>query len=151
MRVIALLFIMAICGFSFVSVAQEPNIEEPAAIKNGTAESSKYCDIVGEITNLYSYADTPWKGVPTALAQSEIRVLISVNVNERSSHEKDDVKGKDFCGKGMINKVFSYKLCSPTPVKKGDIIHAVESTETGSKKSIGCLFDLKVLPKTAQK
>jgi hypothetical protein len=151
MRIFALLFIMAVCGFSFVSVAQEPVIEEPSVIKNGTAETSKYCDIVGEITNLYSYADTPWKGVPTALAQSEIRILISVNVDERSPHEKDDLKGQAFCGQGTINKVFSYKLCSPTPVKKGDRIHAVESTETGSKKSIGCLFDLKVLPKTNQK
>lgn len=152
MRVIFLLSAIYFCAYSFASLAQvsqEDQVsQESVVVAKKTRTPAKYCDITGQITDLHSYIDTPWNGVPTAL--SETRVLISINVNSRSAHEKNDTKGQEYCGQGALNKVFSYKLCSNTPIKRGDRVSAVEGTDTGSKKSKGCLFDLVVLPKTNQ-
>ena len=70
---------------------------------------------------------------------------ISVLLHDRTPHDK--TKPKDLChGDTAKGKKVTYKLCSPTEVKEGDLIHATEGTMTVDPYGVGCLFDIVVLP-----
>ena len=106
--------------------------------------SGNVCEITGVVAKLESVERSPWSdGTPSAL--SSVETDIWVTVNDRKPHYKN-APADSVCNRGAKGEVAAYKLCSPTRVLKGDRIHATEGLRTGSARSVGCLFDLVVLP-----
>lgn len=107
-------------------------------------EEPRMCDIVGMVEKVSHVAKSPWSdGTPTTMTTTEVR--ISVFIADRKPHDKN-AKADDPCHQEAKDEKRTYKLCSPTPVKRGDRIHGTEGTHTGAAGVVGCLFDLIVLP-----
>ena len=110
--------------------------------------SNNVCEITGVVSKLEEVARSPWAdGTPTADLNS-LETAISVKVNDRKPHYRD-TPSDSVCNRGARGEVLTYKLCSSTPVKAGDQIHATEGFRTGPGTLPACLFDIEKLPKKA--
>lgn len=110
--------------------------------ENAKAGALPPCDITGIVSSVQLVERSPWEdGTPSALSTTQTE--ISVIIKSRAPHYSH-VNSKDVCTTSPEEGKMTYKLCSPTPVKKGDQIQATESSAAkgGSK---NCLFDLVVL------
>lgn len=117
--------------------------QKPAATTPVIKWNNDVCEIIGTVDHLESVERSPWSdGAPSAL--SMIETDIWVTVNDRKPHSKN-ATAASLCNRGAKGETLAYKLCSPTAVKKGDRIHAIEGLRTGSNKAVGCLFDLAVI------
>jgi hypothetical protein len=112
----------------------------------GTPPVEHVCEVMGVVSGLKDIQRSPYAdGAPTLMAENFER-SISISVNERRPHYKNTDQG--LC-KALTGEVRTYKLCSRTPVAKGDRIHATEGAATGSASR--CLFDLVVINPPGQK
>jgi hypothetical protein len=106
--------------------------------------SGNVCEITGVVAKLENVERSPWSdGTPSTLSIFETDIWVTVN--DRKPHYKN-APADSLCNRGAKGEIAAYKLCSPTKVLKGDRIHATEGLHTGSTRSVGCLFDLVVLP-----
>jgi hypothetical protein len=109
--------------------------------KGSAPTNDNVCDITGVVNKLQNVERSPWTdGTPSTLNTTEID--ISVAVKDRRPHDKNTAAGS--CKAAAAGEVHTYKLCSPTQVKAGDNIHAVEGLRTGPAHAASCLFDLTV-------
>lgn len=104
------------------------------------------CEITGQIATLRHVVRSPWKnGAPSTLAIREIN--IAVVIDTRFPHVENI--GVETCRTDAAKgKRITYKLCSPTRVKAGDIIRGTEGIAVVDSYGVGCLFDVAILPKT---
>lgn len=109
---------------------------------HGATTTAAVCEIRGTVAGLQRVSTID---VPSPLAGQETH--ISVSISKRSSRYKKFSSDNDPCDHQSSAEMRTYKLCSPTQVKKGDIIHGTEGTETGPSAPVGCLFDLVVISK----
>jgi len=110
-----------------------------AAESAGKNTTPVVCEIRGQVADLRQV--TPGD-TPTALAGTETHIYVSVL--DRTSRYKKQAEN-DPCFRREAKELRTYKLCSPTRVKKGDVINGTEGTNTGPSSPVGCLFDLVVL------
>ena len=128
---------------SAAAPAAAPEDGKDAAAMPTRKYSANVCEITGIVAKLESVERSPWSDAPSALSTFETDIWVTVN--DRRPHFKN-APADSVCNRGAKGEVAAYKLCSPTKVLKGDRIHATEGLHTGSTRSVGCLFDLVVLP-----
>ena len=103
------------------------------------------CEIVGAIAKMEIVQRSPWvDGTPSTMMIQELHAWVAIE--HRAPRQADAPKNSP-CRKVGKAEVKTYKICSPAQVKPGDRILATEGTETGSALTIGCLFDIAILPK----
>lgn len=106
------------------------------------ATAPAVCEIRGTVAGLQNVSTTE---VPSPLATQETHIYVSIL--QRSARYRNLSSENDPCTRRAESEMRTYKLCSPTRVKKGDIINGTEGTETGPSAPVGCLFDLVVISK----
>lgn len=106
------------------------------------APAPAVCEIRGTVAGLQSVSTTE---APSPLATQETHIYVSIS--QRSARYRKVSSHNDPCTRRADAEMRTYKLCSPTRVKKGDIINGTEGTETGPSAPVGCLFDLVVISK----
>lgn len=126
----------------------EPLATTPPDEAKSSVPTKKYsanvCEITGVVAKLENVERSPWSdGTPSTLSIFETDIWVTVN--DRKPHYKN-APSDSICNRGAKGEIAAYKLCSPTKVTKGDRIHATEGLHTGSSRSVGCLFDLVVIP-----
>jgi hypothetical protein len=103
------------------------------------------CEITGLVASRHDVARSALPdGAPSLLAEPETD--LAVVIGERMPHGKiaDAATCHSDSAKG---KKVTYKLCSPTPVQTGDMIHGTEGAAAMNAQGVGCLFDVAILPK----
>lgn len=132
-------FLHVFCGLLCIGVLTGLNAR--AAESAPQHKMPPVCEIRGQVAGLKQVAigDTP-------TSFSGMETHISVSVLNRSARYKKNAAG-DPCIRHQETELRTYKLCSPTRVKKGDVINGTEATYTGPTTPIGCLFDLVVVSK----
>ncbi len=99
------------------------------------------CVISGTVQSLQTIEKSPWNdNTPSTLTTTEIRITVELDARTMQR----GTPGSTDCSLPADNAPVVYKLCSPTPVSKGDRIKGVEGLATGTDQSLGCLFDVAV-------
>lgn len=127
--------------FGLVGITMLTALNARAAQSATQNTPSPVCEIRGQVADLklVNLADTP-----TSFAGTETHIYVSVL--DRSPRYKKQA-ANDPCVRRQEKELRTYKLCSPTRVRKGDVINGTEATNTGPTAPIGCLFDLVVVSK----
>jgi len=121
-----------------------------SALGNEVAQSVAYhpdsvCEITGTVMELKNVERSPWTdGTPSTLSVYETH--ISIAIANRKPHSKA-APAESPCNVALKkDEQLTYRVCSNTPVKKGDRVTATEGGSTGSARISRCLFDIVVLP-----
>lgn len=122
------------CGLLFITTSSQA----------AAPVSPDVCKITGTVIGMQRVANTPWPGVPVTFAEASTEVIIQVN--SRSVHRKMSGNKATTCTSPAKTVTQTYKLCSRTPIKRGDVVQGVEGIG-GSKGIKTCLFDLVVAGK----
>jgi hypothetical protein len=112
---------------------------EPSAIEK---LNNNVCDVAGMVLRVSKVDKSPWGDAPSQMNTIETHVAVSIEA--RVPHRKT-VEANHPCTATPKGTLRTYKLCSPIRVKQGDRILATEGINTGSARTIGCLFDIKVV------
>lgn len=105
--------------------------------------NSNVCDIAGTVLRVRKVDKSPW-GSEAPSQMNTVETQISISIDMRTPHRKDAAENHP-CNTTPKGTLRTYKLCSPRPVRQGDRIQATEGINTGNARSIGCLFDIKVV------
>jgi hypothetical protein len=98
------------------------------------------CDIIATVMAIEKIEKSAWQdGAPSSFSTVETR--ITIRISGSAPHAADS---KSACATTPAAETKTYKLCSPTPVKAGNIIRATEGMDTGANSALGCLFDISV-------
>lgn len=130
------IFLAVLAAFALTtSTAMAQNAQPQSAKQQGIVESCRLEGVVHKITERY---DSPWEGVPSLLAETYTEVTLQLmNV---SKHESNSDANTSRCTAFRKGEARVYKVCSKTPIKRGDHISAVDGGVAGTKRL--CLFDI---------
>lgn len=101
------------------------------------------CDVTGTVFRVRMVDKKPW-GQEAPSKMNTVETHISISIDVRTPHRKD-AETNHPCNATPKGTQRTYKLCSPVRVKQGDRIQATEGINTGSARTIGCLFDIKIV------
>lgn len=116
--------------------------EQAEAARQKKAKEDLACEIAGLITRVEQVSRSPWTdGTPSTMMTTETQIWVMIGT--RTPHRKDIPADKTPCKKNAEKETRVYKLCSPTFVKRGQLIQGTEATDTGTNgQVVGCLFDI---------
>lgn len=106
-----------------------------AADSNSTMPPS--CEIEGVVSDVSVKKSL----IPSPIVENETH--ISVNVAARKARYGNALPCP--AAKQAQQETRTYKLCSQSDVKTGDVINGTEASATGPASPVGCLFDLVVV------
>lgn len=128
------IFVIALCAVLVTGAAQ---VYTAQAAADSNVVTPPACEIEGVVSDISVKKSL----IPSPIVENETH--ISVNVAARKARYGNTLPCPT--AKAAQQETRTYKLCSQSAVKTGDVINGTEASATGPASPVGCLFDLVVV------